>query len=763
MSTKKRRNKTQTVKMILCVLLVLLTAFGCYTAAFGIGSMKPLKKAEKYGLDINGGAYVVMQADTKAKGDKLNSLMNQTKTVMEQRVNAMGISEANVTVEGKDKIRVELPGVKNADQAIKQIGRTAQLNFYLANGQKVMDGKGIKDASSTADSENGGYKIVLKFTKSGEKAFESATAQAASGNIVSTTKNVDNKAIVIKLDDEIISAPVVHSAIYGNSCEITSGNGGFSKEEATETAQLIKGGALPVSLHQAHASYQSASIGANALNKSIVAGFIGIGIVFLIMLFAYGWLGILADLALLLYILLDLYAFKFIGVVLTLPGIAGIILAIGMAVDANVIIFTRIREEIKNGRSTRTAVHEGFHRALSSILDGQITTLIAAVVLYTAGATAVKGFALTLMIGVILSLFTAVVITQLYVTTITGFPRFCTNKFFGMNEDGTSKRNFAPHLHFIENRKKFYACSLAFILLGCGFAVFHGFNSGIDFTGGTMMQMHTGKANIKTIEGAAKHYGLRDASVVYGNKAHTSVIIKTKDVVKNSEKDQLRASIEKQVGHKVKVTSYENFGPSAGKETKQNAVKSTLLACLFMLIYIRFRFKNWKYGIASIAGLGHDVLVTIAVYAIFGITVNSPFIAGILTVVGYSINDTIIIFDRIREEHAINSGKDTADLINKAINSMLSRSLLTSLTTIGAIIPLFIMVSSELREFTLPLLVGISVGTYSSICLCSPLLYEFVTHGKNKEASHRKYKRTPKKNNEHRFENDPEKGVVQKR
>lgn len=727
-------NKSLTVlKLIAAFLLVVFTLVGSVIAFTGIKEIKPMKEELKYGLDINGGAYVVFQADSEAKDHELQTLMNETKTVMERRVNAMGISDANVTVEGKDKIRVELPGVKNADQAIKQIGRTAKLNFCLANGRIVMDGKAIKDAYATLDDQNGGYKIVMKFTKAGEKAFTAATALAASGKVRPLKNNLNSYMILIKLDEDVICTPEVHAEIHLSSCEIQSDQGGLSKKYATQTAQLIKGGALPVSLHQMQASYQSPRVGEHALEQSIIAGIMGFGIVCIIMLSAFGWMGLVADFALLLYVLLDLCMFKWIGIVITLPGIAGIILAIGMAVDANVIIFTRIREELRNGLNPRDAVYEGFKHALSSILDGQITTLIAAIVLFVMGTTTVRGFALTLMIGVILSLITAVVVTQLYLTVIVEIPCFNNIALRSINKIGLIYKitSCKSKILFIKNRKKFYIASLILILAGMGACHVHGINEGIDFSGGTIVQLNTGKTSIYKIEQAIRPYHLEDQSVVFGNQKRTNVIIKTKSVVGGDEKRNIVNSIEKSTGYKTKILSSESFGPSVGSELKHNAILSTLVACLFMFLYICIRFRKVVYGISALMGLVHDVLATFSLYTIFNLTVNNPFIAGILTVIGYSINDTIVIFDRIRENRAIKSQNENLEyLIDDTINTMLCRSLLTSLTTISAILPLIILGSAELRGFALPLVVGISFGTYSSICLCSPILYRLTVKRK---------------------------------
>ena len=484
-------------KKFLAVLVTAIIIIGWAIAINGAGPIKSINKQLKYGLDINGGVYVLLQADTKATGSDLSKLMDQTKSVLENRVNAMGISEATVSVEGNNKVRVEMPGVDDADTAIKQIGKTAQLRFLLADGTQIMNGNDIKDASFSTDSNHGGYKITIDFTSAGSQKFAKATEKTSQGAVTATLKNSDGRtfdaqSIIIMLDDKVISAPRAQSVINSRSCEITSPNG-FSKEEASQTSSLIRGGALPASLTEVNSSVETATIGANALVKSVKAGIIGLAIVFLIMLVAYGLLGLIADLALSLYVLVVLAAMAALGAVLTLPGIAGIILSIGMAVDSNVIIFTRIREEISKGKSIRAAVDTGFKSALSTVVDSQTTTLIASIVLYLIGTTAVKGFALTLMLGTICSIFTAVIITQLYVTLLADSKTFGKNKYFGVNEDGTPRFKLKRQFDFIGNRKKFYVLSLSVIIIGIACAGFKGFNYGIDFTGGTTIQLDMGK------------------------------------------------------------------------------------------------------------------------------------------------------------------------------------------------------------------------------------------------------------------------------
>jgi len=722
------------LRKILAGLIILAVLFGWYMTIFGIGSFQSIKDFMKFGLDINGGVYVVLEAeqdDIKDLSDEdLKNVMDQTRAVLNNRVNAMGISEATVSLEGTSRIRVEMPGVKDAQEAIEQIGRTAQLGFLLADGSVVMTGEDVKDAGIDTDPENGGYKINLEFTMEGGDKFAEATRLASSGQVtvdpVFEEFGIRNDAILIMLDDEIITAPSVDETINSTTCEITSPGGGYAKEEASTTAALIRGGALPISLHEITSSVQTATIGENALEKSIIAGAIGLGLVFVLMIVIYNVLGLFADIALALYVLLVLWSMVGLGSVLTLPGIAGIILSVGMAVDANVIIFARIKEEISTGKTIRVAVDQGFRHALTTVLDAQITTLIASVVLYEIGSTSVKGFALTLMIGIVISIFTAVVVTQLFVGLVANSPKYAKNKYFGVNEDGTPKKLMKKEFDILKNRKVFYCISVGIMVLGLALSLVRGFNYGIDFTGGTMMQIDMGQTVVtEEVKKELKEFDLKDLSVVLSGDQGEQIIIKTTSAMNNEARAELvHALAEKYNITDKDILASEEFGPTVGRELKQNAIKSVLIAALGMLIYVIFRFKSWKYGVTAIFGVLHDALIVLALYAIFNITINNPFIAGILTVVGYSINDTIVIFDRIRENKKILKKENNYNVINHSVNQTLDRSVMTSLTTLICMIPLFFMVSTSIREFVIPLMTGVLVGTYSSIFLCSPMFYE---------------------------------------
>ncbi|NLT47760.1 MAG: protein translocase subunit SecF, partial [Clostridiales bacterium] len=426
--------------------------------------------------------------------------------------------------------------------------------------------------------------------------------------------------------------------------------------------------------------------------------------------------------ALLLYILLVFWIMAIFSAVLNLPGIAGLILSIGMAVDSNVIIFSRIKEEyLIGGKSLRVSVDSGFHRALSTIIDSQLTTMLAGVILYQFGSGPVKGFALTLMIGIVISVLTAVVITQFLMKTLVETRSLAKPRFFGLDKP---RFQFKREFQFIKYRKIYYLVAVALILIGIGTGLIRGFNWGIDFTGGTMLQFEMGKiVEVSDVERVLDKNDI-DGTIVHAGEGITQIIIKTTQSLENEARSVLFNDMYNAFDiNEDNLLEVEQFSASVGDLLKVNAFKALLIATIGMLIYIVIRFE-WKFGVAAIAALIHDVLMMIAFYGLFYIPINNPFIAAILTIIGYSINDTIVIFDRIRENLKIMKKTKMEELINKSINQTLVRSLMTSVTTIIAIIPLLILGGETLREFVLPLMVGIVAGAVSSITISNPVYFE---------------------------------------
>lgn len=427
----------KTIKRVFAVLIILILAAGWYVTVLGAGdTLGSIKDHMKLGLDLQGGVYVVLEADTDATGPELAALMNQTQAVIGKRVNEMGLSNPVVTIEGEKRIRVELPGVEDAEAAIESIGTTAQLSFITADGNIILTGDNVKNAGTEINQEGAGYVVTLEFDSTGSSLFEAATQSIVNGEITASEElGLPASCIAIILDNEIISYPSVSNVISGGRCQI---EGNFTQEEASNLAALIRGGALPVALEEVQTNIVGPTLGMESLSQSIVAALVGVALVLLIMLLFYRVMGLAADIALLVYVLIYIWILAGFGTVLTLPGIAGMILSVGMAVDANVIIFSRIREEVANGKTIRVATTQGYKRALKTVIDSQVTTLIAGVALYEFGSGDVRGFALTLMIGIIISIFTATVITNIYLQLMAESKTFGTKKMFGIKEQAAA-------------------------------------------------------------------------------------------------------------------------------------------------------------------------------------------------------------------------------------------------------------------------------------------------------------------------------------
>ncbi|MDR0596253.1 MAG: protein translocase subunit SecD [Clostridiales Family XIII bacterium] len=840
-------------KKVIAVALTALIVLIWVATLHGIGpiggkTIGPISKDIKLGLDIKGGVYVVMEAKTDdIAQDQISDVMERTRSIIENRVNAMGLSEPIVTIEGENRIRVELPGAEDAQAAIETVGKTAQLRFLLADGSDALSGADIDTSGVERSSKSSKYVVTLQFKAEGQKKFldattaaynqtitsdqvmtqlteeeaaaaeqanaendgapvapeviatdaavgattgaataepaateaavtgaaaeqatgaatESATSGAAattssgavdeeenvpkyldkSGNVLTNPEHfaISANQIIIVLDNEIISAPSVNEGPIDAPSAIIEE---FTRDEASNLAMLIRGGALPVELTEVETSQIGASIGMGALNDSVKGGIIGIILVLLLMLVMYRLFGLAANIALLLYVPLVLWWLTVSGAVLTLPGIAGIVLSIGMAVDANVIVISRIREEVGHGKTIRLARRDGFKKALSAVLDSQITTIIAAVVLYQLGTGPVRGFAFTLASGIIIGLITALLVANVYTDTFLEAPFLRKPALLGVREGEADQHTELRHkFQIIKFRKIFYIVTIAVLVIGISVGLYHGRdnqnikfgNEGIDFSGGTRLQISMEKqVPDSDIKKALAKNGIDDGEVVrYSDDSGEGVIIKTTKALDSDERAKFLDGFLKEYSlGEDSVKSFELFGPSIGRMLTDKAIQAVLWAALFMLIYISVRFR-WRFGVASIIAVFHDVAILFAMYGLFNITVNNPFIAAVLTVVGYSINDTIVIFDRIRENFGTLSGRmPLPDLIDKSVNQTLVRSLMTVTSTVIVIVPLIIFGGDTIREFTVPLLIGILAGACSSIFIASPVYYELTHIGEGGE------------------------------
>ena len=590
-----------------------------------------------------------------------------------------------------------------------------------------MTGDMVADAQAATQTDTYGnkeYVVALKLTDEGAKIFGEVTSE----NI--------GKNLPIVYDGETISYPRVQTAITGGEAQIT---GMADFEEAETLATQIRIGSLSLQLSELESSVVGAQLGSQAISTSLKAGAIGLAIVMVFMIVMYAVPGIAASLALAIYTTLVIATLYLFEITLTLPGIAGIILGIGMAVDANVIVFARVREEIATGKSVQTSMKIGFQKAMSAILDGNITTLIASVVLMALGSGTVKGFAYTLMIGIILSLFTAMVVTRyiLYSLYALGLK---SEKLYGRAKERKS-------IDFIGKKAVFFTISGIIIAAGLISMGVHSategkaLNYGLDFMGGTSTTADFGKdMSIEDIENDIVPYveKVTGDSDVQATKVEgtTQVTIKTR-TLSLDERQELEDTLAENCDVDAYTITSQSISSTISGEMRSDALKAVIVSCIFMLLYIWFRFKDIRFAASAILALVHDVLVVITVYALVRISVGSTFIACVLTIVGYSINDTIVIFDRIRENLALKTGKQTAEdlreIANKSLTQTLSRSINTSITTFIMVVMLYILGVASIRDFSLPLMAGLVCGAYSSICIATELWYVMKVHfGKNK-------------------------------
>ena len=740
--------------LTLVLTLVIMAALG-YVAVFGIGTEKAGAASEiKQGLDLAGSVSITYQV----VGDEKPSPEDMSDTIykLQKRVQVYS-TEAQVYQEGDDRINIEIPGVSDANTILEDLGRPGALYFIaqtdadgnenysytgsgetgyslnktidelLADGSIVLEGTDVAAAQGGTGSDslgNSQFVVDLVFTDAGTTKFGDATTKAYA----------NGQSIGIYYDQDFISVPNVQAALTDGKAQIT-GMGSF--EDAEKLASQIRIGGLKLELEELRSNVVGAQLGAEAINTSLTAALIGLIIIAVFMIIVYRIPGFSSVLALVIYTILTVLCLNMFEITLTLPGIAGIILSIGMAVDANVIIFARIREEITAGKSVRSAIDDGFKKALSAIVDGNVTTLIAALVLALKGSGSVKGFAYTLALGIVISMFTALVVTRLILKAFFAIG-LKDVKFYGMNRERKT-------VNFLAKKNLFFGISIAAIVAGFVFMGINGASTGkilnysLDFVGGTStnvtfnedMDLAQIDSTVVPVFSNITGDGAVQVQKVAGSN---EVIFKTREL-NVDERQQLEQDLVDNFGVNKDLITAETISSTISSEMKADAIVAVVIATICMLIYIWFRFKDIRFAASSVAALVHDVLVVLAFYAIAKVSVGSTFIACMLTIVGYSINATIVIFDRIRENLGGMLKKDSLDeLVNRSISQTLSRSIFTSLTTFVMVAALFVLGVTSIREFALPLMVGIVCGTYSSVCITGALWYVLRTKIAKKKA-----------------------------
>ena len=693
-------------KSILSLMLLILAVIG-----FGYLTYVSLPKI-KLGLDLAGGVSITYKAKEANPSD---TDMDDTVYKLQQRVEGYS-TEAEVYREGNDRINIDIPGVSDANKILEELGKPGSLVFIdYESGQQVITGDQVKGAEAVTSKENSKtvYYVKLTLTDDGAKAFAEATTRLVGKNIA------------IIYDNTVVSNPVVQVPITNGEATIT---GMETAEKAEQLASTIRIGSLKTELVELRSNVVGAKLGQEAISTSLKAAAIGFAILIVFMLIVYAVPGLASVLGLTLYVELVVCLLAAFKLTLTLPGIAGIVLSIGMAVDANVIIFTRIKEEIGGGKSVDAAIKAGFSKALSAIIDGNITTIIAAIVLFALGSGTVKGFATTLGLGIVVSMFTALFITR---TALNSFYVLGAKnaKLYGSKKEGKV-------IDFLSKRHLFMGASVLVIIAGIVTVGMNEmktgskFNYGIDFKGGTStnvtfnenLSLEDISARVVPVVETVTHEAGTQTQKVEGTN---EVIIKTREL-SLEERDALNNALVQSFGVDAEKITAENISAAVSTEMKKDAIWATVWATLLMLIYIFIRFKKLSFALGSVLALVHDVLILVACYAIARWSVGSTFIACILTIVGYSINATIVIFDRMRENLG-NMKKNTTkeEIVNLSITQTLSRSINASLTTFIMVLVLYIMGVSSIREFALPIMVGIVVGTYSSVCLAASIWYMF--------------------------------------
>lgn len=721
-------------RIVAFLLIIVLLAAGISTTVNGV------LKDIKLGLDLQGGFEVLYEVNELKEGQKITpEIVTATSTALGERVNTMGVSEPSIQVEDKNRIRVQLAGVEDQESARKLLSTSANLTFRDVDDNLLLDGDDLK-ANGAKDSFDQQNRPIVSLTLKDAKKFADITskiaAKPAGQNLLVVwldfEEGVDSyKAESQKAKPRYASAATVSQTLNTTDVMIS---GNFSVEETKNLADILNAGALPVKLDEIYSTSVGAQFGDAALKSTIFAGIVGVVVIFLFMLFYYRLPGFISIITLAVFTFLVLVVFDWINAVLTLPGIAAIVLGIGMAVDANILAAERIREELRVGYSVKQAFQIGSKQSLSAIIDAQLTTLLAAAVLFQWGTSSVKGFATTLIISILLSFLTAVWGSRVLLGLLVNSGYFNSPAWFGIakSKQHSLDENIGTldlstkfdRFDFVHNRKKFYTFSLAILVAGLVVLGIFRLNLGIDFSSGTRVQIESDQTLTK--EEVSKYLDSIDFSsediILSGDKGNTAVI-RYKDDLTQAEIIEFKKEAGEKYGHEPAVST---VSPTVGKELVKNAIKALSLAAIGIIIYVAIRFE-WRMGIGAIVSLLHDVFLIVAVFSFMRLEVDITFIAAVLTIVGYSINDTIVTFDRMRENlnryDTINDREVLANIVNKSLRQTMGRSVNTVLTVIIVVVALLIFGAPSIQNFSIALLIGLITGMYSSICIAAQIWY----------------------------------------
>lgn len=686
------------------------------------------------GLDLQGGMHVVLKVDTsKVPLDARKDAVDRAIEIIRNRIDQFGVGEMSIQRQGKENIIVQLPGVTDRERALEIIGKTAHMEFRIVSDnvedlKKAINNEPVEGYElKHLEEERAGHEPLLvakeasltgdllvnaktEFSSSGfGEPYVSITLNSKGGQIFAnvTATNV-GKRLAIVLDGKVVSAPVIREAIPSGQAQIS---GNFTVEQANDLSVILRAGALPAPVIVEEERTVGPLLGADSIKSGIRATLIGGAMVALFMVFYYRLAGLISIFALGLNLILILACLAMFKGTLTLPGIAGLILTIGMSVDANVLIYERIREELKLGKSLRAAIASGYHRAMSAIVDSNVTTIIAAVLIFKFGTGPIRGFAVTLTIGLLANLFTAVLCTRVIFEILCDQFSLARLKFMQFFRE--------THIDFISKRKIFYAVSLIFIIAGVAFFVMRGNeNYGVDFSGGTLQQyMFEKPLKMYEVRKILKDIGYGNASIQqYGDPKE--VIVRTQDNISTKLSQAFRGSLK---DNPFQILRVETVGPAVGKNLRQNAVWTLVLGLAGIMIYIMIRF-DLKYGIAGVIALFHDVLIAVGAMAVTHRQFDLTIVAALLTIAGFSINDTVVIYDRIRENLRLVKKGGFSEVVNLSVNQMLSRTILTTGVTMLVIVALLFFGGEVLNNFSFCIFVGFLAGVYSTVYIASPMV-----------------------------------------
>ncbi|WP_077299316.1 protein translocase subunit SecDF [Virgibacillus pantothenticus] len=724
-------------RIVAFFLIVLVFAGTIGTTVTGI------TKDINLGLDLQGGFEVLYEVEPVDEAQEVDrTTLESTVETLNDRVNRLGISEASIDIEGEDRIRVQLAGVENQSEARELLSTTAQLSFRDVNDNELLSGNDVKENSAKQDFDpNSNQPIVTLELKDAEK-FGDVTSKIKDMNNPDTPyadnllviwmdyKKGDSYAEEYQKDEpKFVSAPSVNQTLNTSQVMIS---GNFTVESAKQLANVINSGSLPVHMEEKYSTSVGAQFGEQALNKTVFAGFIGVGLIFLFMIAVYRFPGLIAAINLTIYIYLILFVFELMNGVLTLPGIAALILGVGMAVDANVITFERIKEELRSGKSIISSFKAGTKNSLSTILDANITTLIAASVLFIFGTSSVKGFATMLIVSILVSFITAVFGTRLLLSLWIKSP-FLKRRpsWFAVKKadikDIKDKQEDEPKLfnreiNVVNHRKKFFWISIIMVVLGIVSLALFRLNPGIDFTSGSRIEI-LADTSVTTaeIENEFNDLGLEVKSIVSSGENGEMAIARFDKVLEKDTIAEVKAHFNDAYGHEPNVSV---VSPIVGEELVKNAAYAVAIASVFMIIYVTIRFEFF-FAITAIIALLHDAFFMIAIFSVTQIEFDITIIAAILTIVGYSINDTIVTFDRIREnlrkKKKVKSFKELAIIVNRSLVQTFIRSINTSITTLIAVLAFLFLGAESIGGFAIALTFGLVAGTYSSLFIASQL------------------------------------------